>query len=268
MTRRGLVLAGAAVVLAAAAASALPLARAYWRAKSSNPVRRGIAVAERSGCFSCHGPMGSEGIPDPGSGEAVPQWSGGVFMMYVKGEEEVRQFVRNGVSDRMAKEHEEGEEHEKAAIEMPAFRDVLSDGEIDDAVAAFLVLSGMKRPPDGTPEARGRQVAREHRCESCHAPGGAGGRPNPGSFTGFVPGWYGADFEDLVRSREEFDDWITKGKIERLETNPLARRFTRRQRLKMPEYASMTKDDRDALWAYAQWLGKTRGGLDGPTAEY
>lgn len=258
MTRRGLIVAGAAVVLVAAAASALPLVRGYWRARSSNPVRRGIAVAERSGCFSCHGPMGSSGIPDPGSGEDVPQWSGGVFMMYVKDPDEVRRYVKEGKVDRDG----------KAAIGMPAFGDVLSEREIEDAVAAFLVLSGMKRPPDGSPEARGRQVARDHRCESCHAPGGAGGRPNPGSFTGFIPGWYGADFEDLVRNRAEFDDWITKGKIPRLEGNPLARHFTERQRLKMPEYAAMSKEDLDALWAYAQWLGETRGGLDGPTAAY
>jgi len=151
---------------------------------------------------------------------------------------------------------------------MPAFRGALAAHEVDDVVAAFLVLSGMKRPADGTAEARGLDIADKHKCFSCHAPGGSGGRPNPGSFTGFIPGWYGADFGDLVRSREDFVAWVRKGTVQRLSRNPLARRFIRRQRLQMPPYSDISDDDLGALWAYVNWLGATRGGLDAPTASY
>jgi mono/diheme cytochrome c family protein len=266
--RQALVAAGAGAVLLVGAAFALPAVRLYWRVHSSNSVRRGLEVATHAGCFSCHGPMGTSGIPDPNLGEDVPPWSGGVFMMYVKHDDEVREYVLDGVSGRQAQSQSARARRERAAIRMPAFRDTLSSREVDDVVAAFLALSGMKRPVEGTPEARGLEIAEKHRCLSCHAPGGSGGRPNPGSFTGFVPGWYGADFRDLTRGRTEFVAWVREGKIERLSDNLAARLFIRRQRIQMPAYADMSADDLDALWAYVSWLGVTRGGLDAPSASF
>lgn len=236
-------------------ALALPAVRGYWRVRSSNPVRRGLEVATRSGCFSCHGPAGAAGIPDPGLGEDVPGWSGGIAMMYVDGADEVREFVLDGVSRRRAKSESAKAERARAAIRMPAFRDTLTSREVDDVVAAFLVMSGMKSPPDGTPEAQGLAIAEQHRCFSCHAPGGSGGRPNPGSFTGFVPGWYGADFRDLVRDRGEFIAWVRDGRIARLQESPFARHFIARQSIQMPRYPGMSDTDVDALWSYVRWLG-------------
>ena len=151
---------------------------------------------------------------------------------------------------------------------MPAYRGVLSTREIDDVVAAFLVLSGMKRPAAGSLEARGLEVAEAHACFSCHAPGGSGGLSNPGSFTAFVPGWYGPDFRELVRDRDEFVAWVREGRIGRLAADPIAGRFIRRQRLQMPAYRNIPEDELDALWAYVLWLGRTRGGLDAPTAAF
>jgi mono/diheme cytochrome c family protein len=199
--------------------------------------------------------MGAAGIPDPGLGEDVPGWTGGISMMYVDGAEEVREFVLDGVSRRRATSGSARAERARAAIRMPAYRDTLTSREVDDVVAAFLVISGMKRPRDETPEARGLAIAEQHRCFSCHAPGGSGGRPNPRSFTGFVPGWYGADFRDLVRDRAEFAAWVRNGAIDRVQANPFARHFIRRQSIRMPRYPDMTDADVDALWAYVRWLG-------------
>jgi len=266
--RRLLIAVGTGAVLLAGAALALPVVRVYWRVHSSNPVRRGLEVATRVGCFSCHGPMGTAGIPDPKLGDDVPSWSGGVFMMYVKSDEEVREYVQDGVSRRRAESESASAVRRRAAIQMPAFRGTLTAREIDDVVAAFLIISGMKRPADGSTEARGLELAEKHRCFSCHEAGGSGGRPNRGSFTGFVPGWYGADFRDLVRTRADFVEWVRKGTIERLSDNRLARRFIRRQRLRMPAYSDLSDDDLGALWAHVGWLEKTRGGLDAPSASY
>ena len=83
--------AAAAIVAVAAALAALPALRVYWKARSANPVRRGLALSEQMGCFSCHGPLGAQGIPDPGLGEDVPAWGGGVWMMYVRNAAEVRE---------------------------------------------------------------------------------------------------------------------------------------------------------------------------------
>jgi mono/diheme cytochrome c family protein len=48
--------------------------------------------------------------------------------------------------------------------------------------------------------ARGADIAIEHDCFSCHGPLGAGGVPNPGAFKGYIPGFWGADFDELVQN--------------------------------------------------------------------
>ena len=264
--RRGCILvacAGAALV-ALGVASALPAVRWFWSIRASNPVRRGMEIARTSGCFSCHGVGGTEGIPDPALPEdPVPGWGGGLWMMYVQDEAEVREYVLEGTSRRRAASASGRDRSSRAAINMPAYRDALSAAEVDDVVAAFTVLSGMRRAPDGTPEAGGEAVAERFRCGSCHGLAGSGGIRNPGSFTGTVPGWYGPEFKELVRDRTEFDAWIAEGTIPRLEKHPVASRFMTRQRLAMPKY-DLSASDRDALWAYFGWLERTRGGLDSP----
>ena len=134
-------------------------------------------------------------------------------------------------------------------------------GNLEDLTAAFKVLSGMVAPPSDTPGGRGLDRARTWGCFACHGPAGSGGLPNPGSFTGFIPGWHGADFQDMVRDRTEFDTWITKGSIPRLAANPVATHFMSRQRIKMPAYRNFAKADLDDLWAYSRWLDRTGGGI-------
>ncbi len=267
--RRSALTGGAFLILAAAgAALALPAARFYWRVRADNPVRRGVRLARAMGCFSCHGELGAGGVPDPALGREVPGGSGGVWMMYVQDEGEAAEFIERGISARRAASRTAAESRARAAIRMPAYGAVLDRGEIEALTAAFLVISGMSRPQDDTPEAKGYDVAEKRRCFSCHGPGGSGGLPNPRSFTGFVPGWYGADFADLVRDRGEFDHWTREGSLPRLEANRAAAWFIERQRLKMPAYRDLPADELDALWAYVAWLGKTRGGLDAPTRSF
>jgi mono/diheme cytochrome c family protein len=253
--RRWLVLAAVAALVALLASPAL--VRAYWSSKSSNPVRRGVALAMELGCFECHGELGRRGIPDPNkTDDGVPGWGGGVWMMYVENDDEVRQYILDGELEGHVEEHDE-------AIEMPAYRDYVDDGEVDDLVAAFKVLSGMSVPPSDSAARRGLDVARRWQCFSCHGAAGSGGLPNPGSFTGFIPGWYGADFDDLVRDRGEFDEWIREGSIKRLRQSRVARYFIGRQRIQMPEYGQLTPEELDDLWAYARWLRETDGGHRG-----
>jgi hypothetical protein len=78
-----------------------------------------------------------------------------------------------------------------------------------------------------------------------------------------VPGWYGADFTDLVRDRAEFDAWIREGSAPRFTEGWIASHFLRRQRLAMPAYRSLTPEELDALWAYTEWLARTDGGHRG-----
>lgn len=244
-----LVAAAAAAVAAVLVLAVLsPVAvRMFWRAHASNPVRRGVARAAELGCFHCHGHQGRAGIPlPPPEEQTVPAWSGGVWMMYVRNDAQIRDYILNGSGD--------------LTIEMPAYRDVLHGTDLEDLVAAFKALSGMGAPPADTPARRGEQLARSLGCTGCHGPAGSGGLPNPGSFTGFIPGWYGPDFEDLVRSRDEFDAWVRNGSSERIRDSAIASYFVRRQRVAMPSYPRLADGDLDALWAYVGWLEETGGG--------
>jgi len=257
----------AAAVLALVGVLAGPaLIRCYWASHASNPVRRGVHRARELGCFSCHGDLGRAGLKDPGAKDkAVPAWSGGVWMMYVENDDQIRRLILNG-SARFEGEERESEEakEERRAIQMPPFREALRGHDLEDLTAAFHVLSEMTRPPSDSPAARGYALAKDWGCFACHGPGGSGGLPNPGSFTGFIPGWYGPDFKDMVRSRGEFDAWVRNGSIPRLVNNRVAAHFIHRQRLQMPPYAVLTGAERDDLWAYAGWLGRTNGGIRSP----
>jgi len=246
-------------LLAVVGAALTPwLIHGYWSMRSSNPVRRGVSRAAELGCFHCHGPGGAGGLPDPADELGVPGWGGGVWMMYVSGEREIRGYIVQG-SD-FKKRSAPDEPGMPRPIRMPPFGELLRGSDLEDLTAAFKVLSGMVRPADGTAAQRGLALAERWRCFHCHGPAGSGGRPNPGSFAGFIPGWYGADFEDLVRDRGEFDAWVREGSTERLRRGRVASFFTERQRVQMPRYRGMTDDELDDLWAYLRWLASTDGG--------
>ena len=241
----------ALIVLALAATAAPWLLRSYWASRSSNPIRRGLERARRLGCFSCHGELGRSGIPDPGAPDRdVPNWDSLARVRYVKTAQDVRDYILRGSVPSTS----------TPALEMPAYADMLDGTDLEDLVAAFMALSGMTAPPPNSPAARGEALAREWRCLECHGAAGSGGLPNPGSLAGFVPGWYGADFKDLVRDREEFEEWIRLGTPSRFEHSTVAGYFIRRQRLFMPSYEAIEPSGIDDLWAYAQWLERTGGG--------
>lgn len=246
---------GTIVLVAVAAWLGAPAAfRTYWQRQESSPVLRGASIAARSGCFSCHGPEGTRGLPDPGSGQAVPTWDGGVPMMYVSGDDEAREYILDGVSRRRAKSVSATAEREKAAIRMPPYRDVLRREEVEDLVRYFMAASQMA-PVDDPQAARGRDLVRQHRCEACHGVAGSGGVLNPGSLKGYVPGWLGDDYTELVRDDRELRQWILEGGIERFAQARLARFFLTRQRLQMPAYkGALAPGDVDAIGAYILWL--------------
>lgn len=246
------------VVLGAAALGALPALRAYWWRRESNPVRRGAEIAARVGCLSCHGPHGTKGLPDPVTKDEVPTWDGGMPMMYVHDVQEVREYVLDGVSKRRAANPKAAADRQRAAIRMPGYRDVLAPREVDDVIAYFMAASQMAPIADET-VARGRSLVRHTRCEACHGLEGSGGVRNPGSLKGYVPGWLGPDFLELVRDDRELAQWILDGRVDRLLASRLARHFLSGQRLRMPPYrAAFTPEDTAAIVAYIRWLRKER----------
>lgn len=218
------------------------------------PAERGRRLAEREGCFGCHGPEGTKGAANPGrTDKAAPNYVGDV-MMYANDRGEIREWIRDGFTAARAKSLTWRDQRERGALKMPAYKDRLSATQIEDLVAFVAAQSEMDAPED-TLAAKGVERAQALGCVGCHGTGGRFARPNPGSLKGYVPSWDGGDFPELVQSREEFADWIRDGISDRFEENPAAMFFLRRAALKMPAFRShLEPGDVDALWAYVRWL--------------
>jgi mono/diheme cytochrome c family protein len=215
---------------------------------------RGRRLAERTGCFACHGPEGRAGVANPGrTDKTVPDFTDDV-MMFAKDDEAVGEWIRDGVTAAKAKSATWHDQRAKGTLRMPAFRRRLSPRQIADLVAFVDASAGRPEPPDSLAKA-GLRRAQALGCIGCHGVGGRLERPNPGSFRGYVPAWDGRDFADLVRSRAEFGEWVERGLSQRFERNALALFFIKRASLKMPAYQRhLEPGDEDVLWAYIRWL--------------
>ena len=237
---------------------ALALLAALLFAYSVRPrlraAERGHRLAQQTGCFACHGDGGLEGAANPGRDDrTVPEFRDDV-MMYAKSLEEIRQWIHDGVTVAKSRSQTWREQRKRGAMRMPAFGERLSDAKISDLAAYVAAVSGMPEP--NTPAAaRGLERAEALGCIGCHGAGGRLAPINPGSLKSYVPSWDSEDFGELVRGRDEFQDWVEHGISRRLDGNPFARFFLRRAVLHMPAYRDrLEPGDVDDLWAYVQWL--------------
>lgn len=75
----------------------------YVRAPKLTPELRGYELAEALGCHGCHGPRGTGGVPNPSAADGeIPAWDGGMWMMFVKDEAEIREWILDGRPWRLA----------------------------------------------------------------------------------------------------------------------------------------------------------------------
>jgi len=253
--RRLIVAALAWVAVIEAAWLVYPAVRARVLALEETSAARGRRIAARLGCFSCHGPEGTGGTRNPGSEEeTVPAFTERTQMMYVKSVDDLRAYVLDGAPRRKREDPKYQARMEAAAIRMPAFRDFVSEGELEDLITYLRAASGQILP-DAAPAARGAELAEELGCFACHGPLGAGGVQNPGSFKGYIPAFWGADFDDLVRDDAELRGWIVDGQIPRLAEHAIAKRWLEGQAIKMPAYGRFLPEaDIDALVAFVRWV--------------
>jgi mono/diheme cytochrome c family protein len=242
-------LAGLFVLVAAAFAG-----WSYMTRPQFSPAERGRRLAERYGCTGCHGPDGAGGVFNPGRTDGVvPNWRD-ELMMFASDTAQIRQWIANGVTDSKAQSQSWRDERSKGALKMPAFGKRLSAAQIDDLVSFVRLINGQLRPDDSLPRV-GYFRADSLGCFGCHGDGGWLSRPNPRSFKGYVASWATADFRDLARDRQEFDQWVSTGVADRLMKNPVAAYLLRRPVLHMIAYRDhLRPGDLDALWAYVQWL--------------
>ncbi|MBI4719879.1 MAG: hypothetical protein HY770_01330, partial [Chitinivibrionia bacterium] len=202
---------------------------AYMRKPRLTPALRGARLAEGLGCFACHGPRGTGGIPNPGSeDQEIPAWDGGTAMMYVKNEQEIREWILLGYPKRLEDEFKQESARRNAnredagrargtsgslPLRMPAFEGTVSGKKLDDLIAFYKAVAAFEPIPADARE--GYQVASRSGCFGCHGPGGRISSKNPRSFKGYIPPWHGGDFGDLVRNEDELRHWILDGKIDR-----------------------------------------------------
>jgi mono/diheme cytochrome c family protein len=218
------------------------------------PAERGRRLAEAQGCFSCHGPEGTHGIPNPGRADGTVPPFPGSLMMYAKNADQVREWIRDGKTSARAASRIWLAERGRGALRMPAYGRRVTSRELEDLVAFVMAAAGEPVPEDSLPLA-GMERAAALGCFGCHGVGARFARPNPGSFKGYVPPWDGADFPDLVQSRAEFEEWVENGVSKRFAANPAASFFLKRAPLHMPRYRNhLQQGDMDAIWAYVTWL--------------
>lgn len=257
---RGIALAAAVVATSGAVLGAVH----WWRGRNVGAVARGERIAQRSGCFGCHGRGGATGLEDPGRDiGGVPPLSPDALHAYAESPSELAEWVRDGMPRRVREELAEyPREGPEPLLQMPAFGDTLSEREIGDVAAWLSAVGGFDAPEEGA-AAEGRAVAEELGCFGCHGPGGRGDLPNPGSLKGYVPAWDGPDFPELVRDGTELTEWILDGAPARLREHPVARWFLERQAVRMPAYRGrIERRELEAIGAYVSWLRGTSYAVD------
>lgn len=245
------------------------------RRPESSPVARGARLAEKAGCFACHGRGEEE--PRFNLRQASPgQWRNKNNPSLWEGEiTEVKvlvDWISNGAPAADA------EQHKKLFIQMPAYKDRLSAGEIED-IAAWILAEGLKlrvdagarQPPVAATQplsadqllAAGDRLARQTGCYQCHGELGQGGVANPDSFKGYIPGFQGADFLKLTAGgdRNEVLHWIDHGRGRAVEAGFLgrfAKKYFDGQAIPMPGYQDqLTVAEKERLADYLLLLNKT-----------
>lgn len=240
--------------LACAAVLGLQELRAHWARQELTSLARGRALAVDLGCFGCHGPeTGGRGVPNPGAAAGkVPSFKSETLMMDVHDQKDIREYIADGFPQ-SRRQGSGWDQAQAAALKMPAFKDRLSDAQLDDLVAYYSAVNDRWEMPEEV--RKGRQLAISLGCFQCHGVDGLGGLANPGSLKGYVPGWLGADFDELVGNDAELREWITKGSIQRFLDNPAAKHFVTAQKVQMPPFESLVQPaDLDAIVAYIGWL--------------
>lgn len=251
---RRLGVAGCLLLLAALGGAAW-LGWQHWRQRGLSAVRRGRILADRSGCFGCHGPGGLTGFDDPrGATGGVPPFDQESVEGHARTPAEIREWIADGKPRRLREQERSEGGQERGLIAMPAFGGRLSPAQLDDLVAFVRATSDYQASREPAAVA-GREAAAGLGCFTCHGPQGRDTPPNPGSFMGYVPSWDGPDLPELARDDAELREWILDGSCKRLREHPIAGRFLARQAVKMPAYRGhIPPEDVDRLVAYIRWL--------------
>ena len=113
-------------------------------------VGKGQAVADRLGCFRCHGPGGRGASRNPGSLKGyIPPWDGRDFPDLVANDRELREWILNGRPRRLQSNPLARFFLDRQTIRMPAFRGQITDEEL---LAIEAYIGWLRRPSSLTTE--------------------------------------------------------------------------------------------------------------------
>lgn len=141
------------------------------------------AAVFRTWCAQCHG-SGAAGVQAAGYPNLLDDdwlWGGDI--------EAIHQTIRHGIRNE--------EDDDARYSEMPAFGDLLEDGEIPQVVNYVMSLSGT--PQDASLVEAGA-VLFEDNCSSCHAEDGTGDRSQGAPNLTDAIWLYGGDYDRLVET--------------------------------------------------------------------
>jgi mono/diheme cytochrome c family protein len=101
-------------------------------APADSQAAAGLERADALGCTGCHGAGGRLSLPNPGSLKGyVPSWDGEDFPELVHDRAEFEQWVRKGVSRRMAANPAATFFLRRAPVRMPPYEEHLVAGDLD-----------------------------------------------------------------------------------------------------------------------------------------
>ncbi len=155
-------------------------------------------------------------------------------------------------------------------IKMPAYNDLISDSNL----RALLVFLQVNQLMNMRSASAGQNLARKYGCFDCHGPLGLGGVVNPRSLRGYIPGWFGANFDELTNggNREIVAEWISDGTSSSITGKSLgrgmvARHFGESQAIKMPAFnRRIPREDLNLLVDYVLSL-RSLGDMNLPEAQ-
>lgn len=114
------------------------LAVSQFGSPPDETVGAGKEVAYKNGCFGCHGPEGRGVLRNPGSFKGyIPPWDGDDYPDLVRDDAELREWVRNGISERFRSNPAAKAFLDRQAIAMPAYGDRVSDDDLR-ALGAYI----------------------------------------------------------------------------------------------------------------------------------
>ncbi|MFC1744130.1 c-type cytochrome [Candidatus Riflebacteria bacterium] len=113
----------------------------WWDPKISEIAYGGLYVSHKMGCLGCHGPSGLGGITNPGSkNNQIPPWNGKRFGELARNEDEIKEWILEGIIERLKKDPDDMKYRRKHKTRMPAYKKYIDNTQLKKIVAYILYV--------------------------------------------------------------------------------------------------------------------------------